>query len=34
MAPKFKKIVIPKDGKRITVKKGKLSIPDYPGYRG
>ncbi len=30
MAPKFKKIVIPKDGKRITVKKGKLSIPDNP----
>ncbi len=30
MIPRFKKIVVPKDGERITVKKGKLSIPGNP----
>ncbi len=30
MAPKYKHIEIPQDGKRITVKKGKLSIPSKP----
>ncbi len=28
--PKFKKIVIPADGQRITIKKKKLSIPNKP----
>ncbi|MEZ5358524.1 MAG: isocitrate dehydrogenase (NADP(+)) [Candidatus Zixiibacteriota bacterium] len=30
MAPKFKKIVIPKDGQRITIKNKKLQIPNNP----
>jgi isocitrate dehydrogenase len=30
MAPRFKHIQVPKDGKKITVKKGKLNIPDNP----
>ncbi|MCP4569302.1 MAG: isocitrate dehydrogenase (NADP(+)) [FCB group bacterium] len=30
MAPRFKKIEIPAKGQRITVKKGKLSIPNKP----
>ena len=30
MAPRFKHIEIPKGGERITVKKGKLSIPSKP----
>lgn len=28
--PKYKHIIVPKDGKPITVKKGRLSIPDRP----
>ncbi len=30
MAPRFKKIEIPKDGQRITIKNKKLSIPNNP----
>jgi len=30
MAPRFKKIEIPKDGKRITVKNKKLVVPNQP----
>ncbi len=30
MAARFKHIHVPEDGKRITVKKGKLNIPDNP----
>ena len=27
---KFKKIVVPKDGQKITVRDGKLIVPDNP----
>ena len=30
MAPRFKKIKIPEDGQRITLKKGKLHFPNNP----
>ncbi|SYZ73174.1 isocitrate dehydrogenase, specific for NADP+; e14 prophage [Candidatus Zixiibacteriota bacterium] len=30
MSPKFKHIVIPKDGEKITIKNKKLAVPDQP----